>query len=348
MRILTNLGVLAASILVALLLMEGLLALFFPQSMMYPRYQYSKAYGHVLPTNTQMVAERPGHWRYVYTINADGYRGPLAEPAAVADRTKVVVLGDSYSMGAGVQDEETFSRILQKDLGPGYWVVNLGIAGYGLAQEIRFYYEHGRQFDPAVVVLQYTDNDLNDMLYSPVATVDGDRFVFHDVSHSGGGLKELMQDSFLQHSHVYNLLRSQGYLLFKQSDADAAAETIDAEAYYLELLSRFALELHQEGRVLLMISADGQLDLVPALRQGVDELQRQGLLTYLEARDWLAGMNDYGSPEGHIWGASAHKAIGEGLARYIARLPQGGAEARKPDAGAAQSQSGPPAPAGGR
>jgi hypothetical protein len=91
------------------------------------------------------------------------------------------------------------------------------------------------------------------------------------------------------------------------------------ESAYVELLETFVERLRREGTPLILISVDGQLDRYPAIRASVDSLCARRTLTYLEVRDWLDGLANYHSPEGHLWGSPAHAAIGRGLAAYMRR-----------------------------
>ena len=61
-------------------------------------------------------------------INDEGYRGP-AWPAPSAD--EVIVVGDSQVFGLGVEENETFSSVLQTSLGGAAVVRNLGVPTYG-------------------------------------------------------------------------------------------------------------------------------------------------------------------------------------------------------------------------
>lgn len=64
------------------------------------------------------------------TINELGLRGPQIRQEA----RKILVLGDSFTFGAGVADEETFASRLNFVLGKEISVVNAGQPGYGLFQ----------------------------------------------------------------------------------------------------------------------------------------------------------------------------------------------------------------------
>ncbi len=78
----------------------------FPQPELYPRYRYSERYGHLLPASATIVNQLPGAWRFVYHTNEYGYRVSMPELSSRYDLPNVVVLGDSFTFGAGVNDGE--------------------------------------------------------------------------------------------------------------------------------------------------------------------------------------------------------------------------------------------------
>lgn len=76
---------------------------------------------------------------------SDGTRTPL--PAEVA------VLGCSWTMGMGVEHQDTFSAVLERE--SGRQTVNLGVGAFGLTQMVRFLEKHAPLVRPRVVVLTY-------------------------------------------------------------------------------------------------------------------------------------------------------------------------------------------------
>ncbi|MEM7306519.1 MAG: hypothetical protein AAF682_07610 [Planctomycetota bacterium] len=70
-------------------------------------------------------------WRIV--TDEDGFRGPSNwDPDA---ERRLLILGDSFAFGEGVDIEERFDSILTKGL-PQLSIVNLGVMGYGTDQEV--------------------------------------------------------------------------------------------------------------------------------------------------------------------------------------------------------------------
>ena len=81
---------------------------------------------------------------------------------------RVVVLGDSFTWGFGVEEDDTFVRRLDGALGSEIAVINLGVSGYSTDQELILYQRHGRNYEADVVVLVVASNDFA-MNVSPVA-----------------------------------------------------------------------------------------------------------------------------------------------------------------------------------
>ncbi len=305
---------------------EVLLRAVDPQPYMIPRYQYSEHYGHELPPNTAMVAKQPGVYEFTYTINEFGYRGEAVPLSDQYEIPNIVVLGDSYAMGAGVEDNEVFSAVMGNELGGCFNVVNLGVGGYGLTHQIRRYYEFGILYRPEVVVLQFFHNDPSDNFHDRVTVVERGEFFFRPTRQRTSWLKQLLSDSILQHSQVYNLLRNAAYRTIRRQRLNAAltpaedqqkSATNEREHFYNELLRTFADDLDAQGVDVIFIAVNHSLDRFPAIKQQVFALEESERFRYLEVVEWFAGLSNYESPEGHAWGAQAHRIVGQNLARAI-------------------------------
>ena len=100
------------------------------------------------------------------TINSQGLRDheySLEKPPGVY---RVLLLGDSTTLGWGVPLNETAAKILERELNalhlPGYQrfeVINAGVGNYDTVQEVTYYETRGREFHPDLVVLVYFIND---------------------------------------------------------------------------------------------------------------------------------------------------------------------------------------------
>lgn len=74
----------------------------------------------------------------------------------------IAVIGDSHAMGWGVDDTETFSSVLQGKLHRP--VFNLGVSSYGTVRELEALRRSGVLDQVDTVIIQYSDNDLDENL----------------------------------------------------------------------------------------------------------------------------------------------------------------------------------------
>lgn len=76
---------------------------------------------------------------------------------------RMIMLGDSFTEGAGVNSQNTFSAILEKELSTPNQrveVVNAGISGYSPLLEYLYLREYGLELDPDAVILNINVTDL--------------------------------------------------------------------------------------------------------------------------------------------------------------------------------------------
>ena len=79
-------------------------------------------------------------------------------------KPRVAVLGDSFAEGEGVNDSETFTRVLEEQIFHGrVEFLNFGRLGFGTVEEWVQYTHLARSFHPSIVLLIfYHGNDLTD------------------------------------------------------------------------------------------------------------------------------------------------------------------------------------------
>jgi len=99
------------------------------------------------------------------TLNEWGLRGPSFEAEPAPGVTRIVCLGDSFTMGWGVADDETYPIALQAWLdenaaGSSCEVLNVGTSDHNTVNERRVYEQIVRGWKPDVVVLGHVPNDV--------------------------------------------------------------------------------------------------------------------------------------------------------------------------------------------
>ena len=152
-------------------------------------------------------------------INSFGLRGPEIRRRPAPGVKRILVLGDSFAFGPGLDYVHTFSTNLGRNLGRGYEVVNMGVFGYSTDQELLLFEDLGAKLHPTLVLLLMCDNDFEAntqdfvfyMHYKPYFELDANR---HLVRRN----RPVPRLSFLErtrlwlgrHSNTWKLIRAIG------------------------------------------------------------------------------------------------------------------------------------------
>ncbi len=106
------------------------------------------------------------------TINAQGYRGSEGRPGK-SPGYRIILLGDSVTFGMGLPLEDTFAFQLQQLLrqeSQNMEVLNFGVIGYDIIQEVAHLEVQGLAYFPNLVVVSYVLNDAG------LATINWEHF----------------------------------------------------------------------------------------------------------------------------------------------------------------------------
>lgn len=108
-------------------------------------------------------------FRVRYRINEHGYRDrPHVSFEPVPGATRVLLVGDSFTEGYGVELEETYGQRLQASGGFDVWTAAcMGNSPLAYVYRLRIL---GPKLDPKVVVVQLYDNDFNENAHRKAKT----------------------------------------------------------------------------------------------------------------------------------------------------------------------------------
>jgi len=204
-RLLTNLLLASFSLFCGLLMAEGVLRLVRPEAVsavtpgLYEldpprRYRLQPGYRGELSNLTEFDTE--------VRISAQGLRDEEVGPKAPGER-RLLVLGDSFVFGWGVEREEALAARLGSELegsSPGWRVINGGVPGYGLPDVVDAFEAWGLDLEPdAVVVAIYLGNDILD------ATEEHRRMEIEDGLVAEEGAAKGFRAWIYRHSHLVRL-----------------------------------------------------------------------------------------------------------------------------------------------
>lgn len=99
-------------------------------------------------------------------INSLGMRGPEIDENKTTGTYRILALGDSFTFGIGVRDEDTFVRRIEKQLNAQatsaptrYEVLNAGVEGYNTRDEVITLEHRWLKLQPDVVLITFYLND---------------------------------------------------------------------------------------------------------------------------------------------------------------------------------------------
>lgn len=139
---------------------------------------------HKIPPNTYIKIEN-SEFNYIQRSNNVGLRGPDIQLTEKPGAYRILMLGDSFTMGEGVNDDLTFSALLEESLngkngtinGKNFEVLNAGVDSYCPILSFIQLTKIAPTLEPDLVVLNLDMTDLiQEIAYRNVATFgpDGD------------------------------------------------------------------------------------------------------------------------------------------------------------------------------
>lgn len=122
-------------------------------------YRPGSSFTHIYDVAADRRRYFGGDGRVEYRINNLGFRGEDITVEKPPATRRILCLGDSFTFGEGVREEDAWPQRLGRLLGPGNQVVNAGVQGHDFDSEAVLLLVHGRQLQPDVVVIGFFMND---------------------------------------------------------------------------------------------------------------------------------------------------------------------------------------------
>jgi hypothetical protein len=256
--------------------------------------------------------------------NSRGLRGSSEHAYEKPPGTlRILALGDSFTFGSEVSDNETWTYYLEK-LVPGSEVINFGVQGYGHDQMLLYLQEEGVKYHPDIVILGFLAIDMERNVMSfrdsakPRFILDGRRLVLTNtpVPRVEETLaREPWRSKFVD---VLTMLRAR----YRERSGQIESEK---ERITVALLNEIASTIRAAGAVPLFVylpccdeinrrdMGDGERFFFSYCREhGVQSISLQRFFREkLERGIHLR--------EGHFhWGPEEHRTAAEGIREYLA------------------------------
>ena len=303
----------------------------------------------LLPNNTDY--HFTSEYRVSYHINSQGFRGDVVELPKPAHKKYILILGDSFIFGHGVEEGQTVSAQLEKlykqDGNEEVEVINGGyMAGKSIDDAYAFLNsDRGRDFKPDVIVsVVFFGNDFNDVEEHTWVETDEyglpikvrSAYDFPNKLHGRGVIPWYKDHQVLNHINTLQLVMHAYQVMFViPSQLERARKSFSTVNEDIKISQKFKKVVVGMKNLARRQGARLVIGLLPKREQLDDQTPTGGLdkrlqelklflienqIRYLEFNEGCSiSAKDYYSSDGH-WRPSAH----EKAASALYRLLQGG------------------------
>jgi len=162
------------SLLVAFAVAEVAVRHISPQEVGPVRFACYPELGYIPVPGQQGERRLPGVFAFRYSNNSLGWRGRREYREVKPTEYRVLFLGDSFTYGLGVNDDQTFAVQVEKDLRAGLWsveVMNAGCPGKGTDYALKCFQTVAHKFHPDLTALGFFGNDFQDNAWGEYYTI---------------------------------------------------------------------------------------------------------------------------------------------------------------------------------
>jgi lysophospholipase L1-like esterase len=281
--------------------------------------EYDPVYGKRLKKSfscTRIAAE----FTMQFTTNSLGFRGP--EPVQFPSNS-ILFLGDSFTSGYGVNDEEEFPAIIRRALEHRFGqsappVVNAGSGNIGNGYWLKFLQQEAHRYTPQLVVFGFCVNDFLDNAVEGVYRVGGDGTLRESgvpPRQEGARTVQAVIEGIpgLAYSHLVGLARqffSEGW----GAGPAPASGQVDNSLTYALLDSTFSFCARQ-GLPVLLLAVEVDTARLSVMRR-IAERHR---IPLIEAPSKWVRPELYYHVDGH-WNAPGHAAVAQLVLPYVDRV----------------------------
>ncbi|MEQ9407217.1 MAG: SGNH/GDSL hydrolase family protein [Fuerstiella sp.] len=261
------------------------------------------------------------------TTNSLGFRGP----ELVEERTDVLLcLGDSITLGYGVDDGAEYPRVLQRELVRNgraqAQVINAGIGATGNGRWLRFLQTEAAVYSTDYVVLQTTGNDIEDNIRDSLYKLSSNGTLV-SCSVSPPGLSRRLQQIIevvpgIAYSHLFCLAREAAGRLRPAGNKDSGTvrreesgrpqEISQPEKLFLALIERSIELCRERGWPVLLVA----VDFTPPRMEMLQSLARRHRVPVIAIPKKSQRPDLYFRVDGHL-NSAGHKFVAAQVAAEV-------------------------------
>ena len=257
-------------VLFTILVLEGITRIFLSDKQAEPVVpvnvgQFDSMLGWSLNPSSTGISNRTGT-KIEYRINSKGIRDTETSYEKPKGVFRIVLLGASCTFGFGVPVEKHFSTLLE-----GYFesveVINMGVSGFGVDQELLYLRSEGKKYKPDLVISYVPHYEDHRHMHEKRWGKKKPRFILHDeklvLSNSPVKATNLQSSNFLRKVHyvmmkylkIYEFFYSKSKQIISQRSSanqkkQSDNENLENEAFRIDLYElgeKLIYSMHEES-----------------------------------------------------------------------------------------------------
>jgi lysophospholipase L1-like esterase len=252
-----------------------------------------------------------------FDTNSKGLRDREFSYEKPPGRLRIMMLGDSFTVGWGAKFDETFPKRIERmytDRGIQAEAINTGVGNYNTIQEVEYYLREGYKYNPDIVVLNFTFNDAEPVpVSSPPPTI---LRICYSCIFVEGRIDSVLRELFVKKDWA-------DYYLGLYGDDGQAKGWLDAKAY----IAKLAAFTKAHGTKLLIASMPELHDVQHYRLQRITDLVHEAAdendVPFVDLLPYVQGV-----PSPELWvtppdphpNGLAHKLFAEGIFDALEKL----------------------------
>ena len=252
-----------------------------------------------------------------FDTNSKGLRDREFSYEKPPGRLRIMMLGDSFTVGWGAKFDETFAKRIERmyaDRGVQAEAINTGVGNYNTIQEVEYYLREGYKYNPDIVVLNFTFNDAEPIpVSSPPPII---LRICYSCIFVEGRIDSVLRELFVKRDWA-------DYYLGLYGDDGQAKGWLDAKAY----IAKLAAFTKAHGTKLLIASMPELHDVQHYRLQRITDLVHEAAdendVPFVDLLPYVQGV-----PSPELWvtppdphpNGLAHKLFAEGIFDALEKL----------------------------
>jgi hypothetical protein len=253
-------------------------------------------------------------------INKNGLRDIDYDYEKKKNISRVLVLGDSFVWGYGVNQNEVFTEIIERKL-KNIEIINAGVPGYSTDQELIWFQDEGLKYKPDLTILVISPNDFDDIVafntYKPRFVIKNNTpFLMKPLSKEITRKKYSFWDNFF----IYSFLRMRWDNFFSTKIEDYNNYTEKEKLELMKMiLDKIRISSHQISSKFLIVIFDESEDRENffqeyGIENNVSVLNLKS--GFKEFREKNPDINIYFNYNPH-WNQIGHKVVADLISEYL-------------------------------